>query len=299
MAERTPPDDDYRNRRVGQLRHLAAEAGLGEVGVKPPLRVYIQQMWQRRAFAVTVPLGELRAHNMHTVLGNVWHVLNPLLLLGVYFVVFGVILDFTRGGLSNFLGFLAVGIFLYQYAQKCIIQGAGSVVGNLGLIRSLRFPRAILPISSIIGETIAFVPALGVMFVFVLGTGERPSIKWLMALPVVGALGLVNLGGAFFVARLATVFRDVQNLLPFIFRLLFYASGVLFPVSRFVSEDSALWPVFIANPLYAAITLARAVLLEEVEAGGVEVASLGAWAGGALVLGFAFFLAGEKDYGRG
>lgn len=281
------------------LSELAGSAGLTKIGVRPPLPTYLRLMWQRRGFAITVPLADLRTHNMDTVLGNLWHLLNPLLLLGVYFLVFGVVLDFTRGGLQNFLGFLAIGVFLYQYTQKSIVQGSRSIVGNLGLIRSIRFPRAILPLATVIGQTIAFLPALGVMFVFVIATGEPPSPRWLLALPVVALLALLNLGGAFTVARLATIFRDVQDLLPFIFRLLFYASGVLFPVTRFISEDSPLWFVFIANPFYSAITLVRSVLLNEISAGGGEVISLLSWTLGLLLAGFAFFIAGEKGYGLG
>lgn len=290
---------DGRAQEDGHLGAVAARAGLERVSADPSICSYLNELWGRRYFVLSLALADLRSQNMHTTLGNVWHLLNPLLLLGIYYLIFGVVVDFTRGGLDNFLGFLAVGVFLYQYTQKAVTQAASSIVGNLGLIRSIPFPRATLPLAAVAAQSLAFVPALLVMLVFVLGTGEPPAISWLHLIPILVSLGALNVGGAFIVARLSNIFRDVQNILPFLFRLLFYGSGVLFPVSRFVSEGSPLRWVFTANPLYSAITLARAVLLSESEAGTSEVVSLLAWAGCALLLGFVFFFKGEKGYGRG
>jgi teichoic acid transport system permease protein len=77
---------------------------------------YVRSVWARRDFATAVAVGEMRTQNMDTVLGNVWHILNPLLLIGIYYLVFGVILGLSeRGGVDNFLAFLAVGVFMFHY----------------------------------------------------------------------------------------------------------------------------------------------------------------------------------------
>lgn len=266
------------------------------LGEKTPLPVYLRALWQRRDFAVTVPLGELRAQNMDTVLGNLWHLLNPVLLVAVYFTIFGLLLDTSRG-VDNFLAFLAVGVFVYQYSQRTAIAAAKSIPANEGLIRSIQFPRALLPISTVIGQTVAFMPAVAVMVVVALATGERPTLRWLLLGPIFLLQSAFNLGAALVVARLADSFRDVQNILPFVFRLLFYMSGVLYLVEAWVG-DPALRRLFNANPLYAFVTLARGPVLGEPSNPELWMSVL-VWTAVILPVGFAFFRAGEQRYGRG
>lgn len=278
-----------------------------ELGRRMPVRAYIRSIWDRREFALAVPVNELRAQNMDTVLGTLWHLLNPLLLVAVYWVVFGAILDISASeraeGLPDipYVAFLAIGVFLFQYSQKCTIQGAKSIVGNVGLIRSMQFPRAILPLSAVIQETIALLPALGLMFAVVLVFGVPPNPLWVLIVPLVAIQAMFNLGAAFFVSRFTSYFRDLQNVLPYVFRLLFYLSGVIFPAERFLTEENGLdrYLIFFdLNPLYAFITAARDAILE----GTVDVwrwTSMLVWTVVLLVAGFFYFRADEHRYGRG
>jgi teichoic acid transport system permease protein len=256
-------------------------------------------VWARRDFATAVAVGEIRSQNMDTVLGNLWHILNPLLLIGIYYLVFGVILGLTeRGGVDNFLAFLAVGVFAFHYSQKCVMAGAKSIVGNLGLIRSIAFPRAVKPLSTVIGQTLAFVPAIAVMLVVSAFTGEPPRPAWLAIVPIFVLQGLFNLGAALIAARLTDAFHDLQNILPFVFRLLFYMSGVLYSVDRFIADDR-LRSLFLANPFYVYLSLARAPIMDEVDWDPTLAAAAVAWTVVGLVAGFFYFRAGEENYGRG
>ena len=70
--------------------------GLFPVGQSTPLGEYLRELWARRDYIVRVPLADLRSQNAHTLLGGIWLVLNPLLQVGVYFLVFGVIMPIDR-----------------------------------------------------------------------------------------------------------------------------------------------------------------------------------------------------------
>lgn len=278
-----------------------------ELGRRMPVRAYLRTIWNRREFAWAVPVNELRAQNMDTVMGNLWHLLNPLMLVGVYWVVFGVILDISASdraaGLPevSYVAFLSIGIFLFQYTQKSTIQGAKSIVGNVGLIRSMQFPRAILPLSAVIQETVALMPALGLMFALLLIFDVPPQPMWLLIVPLVIIQAFFNLGAAFFVARFTDYFRDLQNVLPYVFRLLFYLSGVIFPAERFLTEENGLdrYLVFFdANPIYAFVTAARDALLRGTF-DPLRWTSMLAWTVVLLVAGFFYFRADEHRYGRG
>lgn len=274
------------------------------LGRAMPLRVYLRTLWERRQFAISVPLGELRAQHMNTVLGNVWFLLTPALLVGVYYVVFGVLLDVNRG-VENLIGFLAVGVFSYQYIQRSILQTSISISSNEGLIRSLAFPRAILPIATVIRETLAFAPSILLMVVVVLLKGEPITMRWLWVLVLIPLMALFALGVGFFLARLTEGVRDVRNLLPFAFRLAFYASGIIFPIDLRIAEraGSDVLPYLALNPLFTFPTLMREALVASYR---VDPA-VQPWLWPAAVLyplvllvgGFFFFRAAEQRYGRG
>lgn len=269
--------------------------GLIPMGRKRPLGQYLKEAWHRRDFAIALPMAELRAQNMDTVLGNLWHVMNPILLVGVYFLVFGVALSVDRG-VDNFLAFLAVGVFTYHYSQKTMMAGAKSIAANEGLLRSFQFPRTLLPASTVIGQTLAFLPAIAIMLLMAVATGEPPRLTWLLLAVVFALQALFNLGGTLVLARLADRFRDVQNVLPFAFRLAFYLSGILYLAEEYV--PSSLLPLLNVNPFYVFVTLARAPVLGD-QTTLVLWLSAVAWALGLFVIGFWYFRAAEHRYGRG
>ena len=249
-----------------QARAHGPEAGapnraLIDLTSRPSTLAYLKEAWRRREFAIVVPAQDLRAQNMDTTLGQFWHLLNPALLVGVYFLVFGVIID-TRRGVDNFLGFLIIGVVLFHLTQRVALEAAGSITQNLGLIRSIQFPRILLPAASLNGQTAAFVPALVLALLAVLATGELPTLRWLALPGVLVAQFAFNFGVALLVARIGTTLPDLRQILPHLFRLLFYGSGVIFSVEAFV--HSALWrKAFALNPIYDVITCARWCLLGE------------------------------------
>jgi teichoic acid transport system permease protein len=265
----------------------------------PDLVTYVRSLWERREFALAMSAGEVRAKHANTVLGGLWLILNPLLLIGVYWLIFGVLIG-TNRGVDNFLGFLAVGIFIFHFSQRSIVGGANSIGNNLGLIRSLQFPRALLPVATVIQEALMLRSAAIVMVAIVLITGEGISWRWGIVPAIVTLQFFFNLGGALLVARVADRIRDIANVLPFLFRLAFYLSGVLFLVDRFVS-DPRLKALFVINPFYSFVSLPREYMLSSIEQDNVGWmwVSVLSWTIVSLLLGLVVFRAGEKSYGRG
>lgn len=273
------------------------------LGRSLPVRVYLRSLWDRRQFAISVPLGELRTQHMNTVLGNVWHLLNPLLQVGVYYLVFGLLLGTDRG-ITNFITYLAIGVFCFGYMQRSIKACASSIINNQGLIRSLSFPRAILPISAVVRETIAFGPSVALMLLLVLVTGEGVRPSWLLIVPWTALMAMFSLGAGFVLARLTEGLQDVDNILPFLFRIAFYLSGILYAFERFVPDAYLDWlPIIALNPFYAFITHFRHALMSSYVADPVVdpwlVPSALLYPVLFLVFGFFFFRAAEQRFGRG
>lgn len=299
----SPGPSTARAARRAWTAEEARSAGLIELGVRPPLGLYLSELWRRREFAWLIPLGDLRARHMHTVLGGLWHLLNPILLAIVYFLVFGLILQLHRD-IDNYPAFLVAGLFVFYYTQKSMQQGARTVVNDVKLLRNVNFPRAILPISAVLSETLAHLPAVLTMLAFMLVTGQPLRWTWLLLVPYTALQLVMNLGFAFFTSRLTVHFRDTEQFLPFVVRLWFYFSGVIFPITM-VPEG---WPrtLFALNPVYAFIHLTRSALGFEESVGGLpswltETGFLGLAVGWAVVIflaGFLFFYSHESEYSR-
>ncbi len=270
--------------------------GLQRVGVAASLGRYLRDLWAWRSFVITVPLNDMRAQNQDTVFGQLWHLLNPLLLALIYYVIFGLILGISRGGVDNYVAFLIVGVITFNYTRTSTRSGAGIIVRNRKLVQSINFPRVALPISALLENVLSHVIAIGVMWVVLVATGIRPSTTWLLVGPIIVIQSLFNLGLAMFVARFAFHFRDTQQFLPYALRIWFYVSGVLIPIeARFVAMPTAR-AILQANPIYIIIDVSRDAFMYGV-VDQQQLAVAAAWALALFVGGFWYFRRAEHEYG--
>ncbi len=282
---------------------LAAEHGLAELGGRPPLSQYVRQLWERRYFAVELARSRFRAQNEADRLGAAWIVLLPTINAMVYGLVFGVIVK-SNSRPEHFIPFLVTGVFTFAFFSGCFSDGAKSIISNRGLVRTLHFPRAVLPIASVLQQLFALGPVVAVMSLIVLVSGEPLSVRWLMVFPAYFLMALFCAGIAFFAARLTIHVRDVAQLIPFITRLLFYVSGIFFAVSEKFMDHQTLTTVLKINPVNVYITLVRDALLsrdrglEGVHADALTWQLGIAWGVVMFVAGFIFFWRAEGLYGR-
>ena len=280
---------------------LAARHGLRTLSERPPLRRYLADLWRRRSFLWTLSSAESYAKNEENRLGQVWTVLNPALLILSYYAIFGLLLQVDRG-VDNFVGFLAIGVVMFSFTSSVVTGGAKAITGNLGLVRGLHFPRAILPISVAVTEFLATLPAFALLFVLMFATGEVPDWEWLLFPIAIALQGIALLGVAFIGARVVNMSRDLGNLIPVVVRLLRYGSGVFFPVVRYAQN---LPPVFedivVYQPFALMLSLGRQSLLAG-EGNDVVLGDwlmMAAWAVGLAVVGLVVFWWDEARYGRG
>ena len=263
------------------------------------LHRYLQRSWQRRHFALSMATNSFRSRNQNTVLGNLWNLLNPLLTAGVYFLIFGVVLNASRG-IDNYAFWLVIGLFAFRLTQTSVTQGAVSVTSRQGMVRSIRFPRILLPVASTIGALIGFAFEVGILIVFAFATGE--GLTWrILFLP--GAIALhtsFNFGCALIAARCNDSFGDVQKLLPFAFQLSRYLCGVMVPLELFEDRGpKIIHSVLSCNPLVWILDFYRWIFMGRAEGMQTLNIVLMVSAIGILALtGLKFFAAAEHRYGR-
>lgn len=278
--------------QYGDLDHLR------RVGTRPPLREYFTELWDRRHFIWAGARGQAATRYSNERLGAFWHVLRPLMDAAFYGVIFGLVLQVSRG-MDNYIAFVIIGIFMFQLTSRAISGGTTLVRQSKSMIRAFAFPRAALAVSEVLRELMTSIWAIAVMFVviMVIPPHELPTATWSF-FPVLLLLHTtLNLGLTLFFAWFGTVVPDLAQLMSFVTRILLYTSAVIFPIERFVTDPTAL-AVVQANPLYIVLDSYRTVLID----GGIpptdDWIKLSAWAFGALIVGFTFFWLSEERYGR-
>jgi teichoic acid transport system permease protein len=283
-------------------RELAQRHGLTSSGKLPSLPSYARQLWGYRHFITAYANARVSSTLGTNHLGIFWQVLTPLFNAAVYYVIFGVILG-VKADAGNYIAMLCTGVFIYAFTSQTISGGANSIVGNLGMIRALQFPRAALPISTAVVELRNLIASMSVLIVIVLLTGEPITWRWLLVLPGLFLQGIFNTGVGMFCARLTSKVIDFKQILPFIMRIWMYLSAVLYPVQRIIDHAHG-WKrqVVEMNPLLVYIELQRHNLLDNYKIEGSESKlwlDAAIWAVIAGTIGFVFFWRGEKGYGRG
>ena len=224
---------------------------------------YLAELWQRRHFAWHVAMGGVRARTSSTTLGLLWWMLDPLILGGVFLLVFGVILD-TRRGDPNYIGFLLSGLFAFTYTRTTMMGGGNTLTSNAHLIATQRFPRMVLPIAAVIEGAVAFLFSL-VPFFLIAGfvNGDWPGLHTVVLIPAFLFHTLFNLGLSLVVAQLVIPFRDIGNVVGHLSRIWMYMSPVIYPLDeRLRNAPEVLVRILQYNPLAAILGLYRTALLD-------------------------------------
>jgi len=281
---------------------LAARHGLTVSGARPSAAAYARLLWSRRAFVLAYATARLTALYTTAKLGQVWQVMTPLLNAGVYYLIFGLLLQTSRG-IPNFIAYLCTGIFVFQFTQSAVLSGTRSIADNLGLIRALHFPRACLPIAMTVIQLQQLMFSMGVLAVIVLLTGEPFTLRWLFFLPALALQFVFNAGLALVMARIGAKTTDTAQLMPFVMRTWMYLSGVFYSIAVFTAHAPH-WATTVLNlnPALVYIALVRYALIQSQTAATLppHVWPLAlAWAVVVGCAGYLFFWQAEEEYGRG
>ncbi|GMA25096.1 transport permease protein [Luteimicrobium album] len=288
-----------------QLRHLAETHGLKQMGVRPPLREYVRNLWARRQFTAVLARSKAYARNQTNYLGQLWSLLNPALNALTYVLIFGFILNTTKG-VGNHIAFIVLGTFTFRFFDQSVAAGAKSISSNMNLVRSVHFPRAVLPTSSVMSELFTALPATIVMLAFAFGSGFLPDMdsipitwQWLLLVPAMALLWLFNIGCAFFVARWVAITPDLNNVIPFVMRLLMYGSGVIWTISTHVTNEFWL-KILDYQPVAVFLYLVRSCVMDDptIPQSPARWVWGAIWAVSFIVVGFLLFWRGEERYGR-
>jgi teichoic acid transport system permease protein len=272
--------------------------GLQRAGARLPVDEYSRRLWDRRWFVAAYSTASNAVGYQGSFLGQAWQLLTPLLNILVYYLIFGMLLH-TNRGVSNYIAYLSVGVFVFSFCTDSLGAGARAITGNIGLVRALQFPRAVLPVSTTLVSLLRLLYSLSVLIPIVLITGEPLTWRWLELIPALILQSMFCLGIAFIVARIGAQIPDTTQALPFIARVWTYTSGVMYSVQHFTAGH-AHWVsvVLTLNPGQVYLSLARNALLvgNPISLSTWLLAIV--WAVGTLAVSYLYFWRGEEAYGN-
>ncbi len=207
--------------------------------------------------------NEILARYSKTMLGVVWSLINPLVMILIYSFVFGMIFEvrFGRSAGTTEIPYgivLFSGLLLHVFLAETLMRAQGIILDNPNYVKRVIFPLEMLPLSILLANVIQAGIALLVLMAVILIAGFPIPLTALL-LPVVWApLVLITLGLAMIVASLGVFVRDISQVLGFLMTILMFGSSILFPADML---PEALRPWLLLNPLTIIVDQTRAVLL--------------------------------------
>ena len=221
----------------------------------------MRDVWAFRELLLNLVRKELKVKYKDSVLGFVWSLARPMFLLGIYYVVFDLVLG---AGIKDFAFYLFAGLIAWDLFGSTLSAATMSIVGNAGLIKKVYFPREILVAASVASFDVSFLIELGVLAVALLVFGNFVLPWLLMALLIVAIMTLFVLGVSLALSVLNVYFRDVQHFVGILLMLWFYASPIVYPITYVPKEWQGLplRHIYTFNPMVRFAETMRDVLYD-------------------------------------
>lgn len=215
------------------------------------LELNLKEVWHYRDLVMLFVKRDFIAQFKQTILGPVWHLIQPILTTIMFLLIFTRIARISTDGIQPTLFYMS-GITIWNYFSTSLTSTSSTFVTNAPIFGKVYFPRLVLPISIIISNIIRF----GIQFLLLLAVMIYYNFKgyplvfgfsWLLIPAVILMMAGIGLGLGIIISSLTTKYRDFSVLLTFAVQLGMYATPIAYPLS-FLEDKSYKW-LIVANPL--------------------------------------------------
>ena len=224
----------------------------------------LKEVWKYRDLLVLFVKRDFVAQYKQTILGPLWHFIQPIFTTLVFLLVFGKIANISTDGIEPVLFYMS-GITIWNYFSACLTATSNTFVANAGIFSKVYFPRLVIPLSTVLSNIVKF----GIQFSLLLAVMIWFGIKnhhfhfgtsWLLIPLLVLMMAGLGLGLGIIISSLTTKYRDFTVLIGFAVQLLMYATPIAYPMSFLKSKSFAAWIAW--NPLTPIVEAFRFALFE-------------------------------------
>jgi ABC-type polysaccharide/polyol phosphate export permease len=229
---------------------------------------------------------DLRVRYQRSILGFVWTLLNPLLMMGTLSVVFSYLV--TR--VENYPLFLFAGMVPWTFLATSLNESAFCIIVNESLIKKIYIPKLVFPLVRVLIGLATFVLSLSALFLLLWPLGARLSLSMVLLPVAIGLFAVFVLGLCLIVATANTFFRDCGHLVSVFLQAWYFLTPILFPIDQF--KNIPQWR-FKLNPAFYFIELFHEILVAGAWPPWGMIVAAAAIAGTSLVTGYAIFKSQE------
>lgn len=220
------------------------------------LDLKLNEVWRYRDLLVLFVRRDFVATYKQTVLGPIWHLVQPILTTIMFLIVFGKIANIPTDGIQPVLFYMS-SITIWNYFSTCLTGTSNTFVANAGIFGKVYFPRLIIPLSVVMSNmvkfAIQFILLLVMLIIYAVKDGHFYfGINWLLIPVLVIIMAAMGLGLGIIISSLTTKYRDFAVLIGFGVQLLMYATPVVYPLS-FLETKSKYASLIQYNPLSAVV----------------------------------------------
>lgn len=227
------------------------------------LDLNLREVWKYRDLIVLFVRRDFVAQYKQTILGPLWHLIQPVMTTIVFIVVFTGIAGIPTDG-AHPVVFYMCGLTIWNYFSACLTSTSNTFISNAGIFGKVYFPRLVTPLSIVLSNLVKFLIQFLLLFSVMayFNFNGYPlhigwAICWLPLVLVVTASFALGLG--IIISALTTKYRDFGVLVTFGVQLLMYATPIVYPLS-FLKEKRVLW-IMELNPLAALVEAYRYILI--------------------------------------
>ena len=251
---------------------------------------HIRELARYRELLISWTNRDFRLRYKQSLLGGLWAILQPMILMVLFTLVFSVIVHIPSDGFP-YPVFAYTALLPWTYFANSLSFGTNTLVGNMNLVTKIYFPREILPIAAIgvsfFDFCIASIVLLFLMFFYNLQI--QITLLWVPLLLVIQTAFIIGL--TLITAMLNAFYRDIRFVIPLLMQVWLYATPIIYPLS---AVPEWLLPYYFLNPMAGLIDSYRKVILHGVPPNPVPLGFAAAISALVLIIGYAFFKRWEE-----
>ena len=215
----------------------------------------LKEIYEYRLMIYSLVKRDLRGKYKGSVLGFMWTFVNPLLQLLVYNMVFSIIM---KAGVDKFYLYLFVGLIPWLFFSAAITGGSTCIIAQKDLIKKIRFPREIIPISFVTSQFVNMLLSFIVVIIVSVVSGVKLTVGGILCLPVIMLVEyMMALGIALISSSLTVYFRDLEHILAIVAMAWLYATPICYPETMVPEKYLSLYRL---NPVTPVVNAYRDVL---------------------------------------
>ncbi len=268
------------------------------------MKTKLKSLYQYRELLLNLTRKEVKVKYKNSVLGIVWSMINPLIMLLVFYIAFGLFFKVQGTGIEFFAIYLMSGILPWNFLANSLNLAVGTVVSNGNLVKKVYFPREVLPLANVGAAAFNFFLQSLVLFAFMLILRYHFS-PWLLMFPLVMLLeALFIIGVALFLAALNVFYRDLQHLTEIVLMAWFWMTPIVYPIT-YITDKLPGWAqqIYFLNPMTHIIQLFHEIIYHPSVYGPTTsylstkgIIGTTAFSVGFVVLGYLFFTSREGRF---